>query len=136
MGMVGIRMTRITGTLAIAIFVFCFTLSGCSEIANTQVDIKVIGVGTNFTGFYIKDDSTPQGIDGTIDAYGNYIFEKEIKDLDNIEVHVERLTTARTLQIKIYRDGDKVKESSLESSETSTNKLVLEYQVGEEDTSS
>ncbi|MDA3900339.1 MAG: hypothetical protein PF637_07445 [Spirochaetes bacterium] len=69
----------------------------------------------------------------------SYVFESEVSAEDIIEISATKDSATSDLQIKIYKDGDRVKEAYLDAYKTISDNYVytlrLEYIVPTEDDS-
>lgn len=102
-----------------------------------KIKLMVISTVKGFNGYYIANGDTPVPFSATEDAYGIALYEKEIEDVDYLEVSATTLDGATSIEIKVYRDNKKVK-SSQKTIEDPYNSYTLnfEYSLGEEEESS
>ena len=130
-------MKRLTLLLVIA---FISAFISCSDDKDT-IKFKVLCTGTtnpDFTGFYIVNGGSTTNITAVQVGGSTYEFEKEIKDLDYLEVVATKSKDDSSLTIKVYRDDIRVKEASLDANYPSSDPestLRLDYQYGEEEQS-
>ena len=112
----------------------------CSEDQD-PIKFKVTCTGGNFSGYYIVDGGATNTFEGTLIENEIHEFEKEIEDIDTLEVSATKIDPQPLLEIRIYRDSTKVKEISIESNETISGSddykytVLLDYEYGEEEES-
>lgn len=127
-------MSKILRTsLSVILLVSTVFIGACSEDELDTITLKVICEGS-IGGYYSVNGGTLQSFSPTT-LQGSYtVFEREFDDLDYIEVNAERSDDDDLLEVKIYREGSKVKEDRLDSSDVGEVILYLEYTYGEEET--
>jgi hypothetical protein len=114
-------------------------LISCDDIEYDPIKFKIICVGANFNGYYIVDGGSTKSFDSTdteILSSNTYQYEREIKELDFIEISATiEGTSSASITIKIYRDKIRVKETTMDVAQDETNRtLKLDYEYGEENT--
>ncbi|MDH7553524.1 MAG: hypothetical protein QHH74_07705 [Spirochaetota bacterium] len=119
--------------LVILIAVTLITFIACED-EPVKIKLMVISTVKGFTGYYIVNGDTPVPFSATEDAYGIALFEKEIEDVDYLEVSATTFDGATSIEIKVYSDNKKVK-SSQKTIEDPYNSYTLnfEYSLGEEE---
>jgi hypothetical protein len=112
---------------------FLLTMCGqnCALLID-EIQFKVFSTVAGFTGYYIVEDKEPKHFEDDNSASGDFSFSKNAGELKYIEVNVENKANATSLKIKIYRNGVKVKEASLDNI-TGTKTLNLTYRFKEEE---
>ncbi len=124
--------------LPVILFILMFFIPACEEDIKDPISFKIIAGGP-ISGTYIVDnssiitfDSSTTPAEFTIEN-GFYIYEKEFDELDYLEINAFRDNNTYLLQIKIYKDNNKVKESVLDIG-NSLNYIIIDYVYGEEET--
>ena len=112
-------------------------LISCDDVGFDPIKFKIICVGANFNGYYIVDGGSTKPIDSTdteILSANTYQYEKEIKELDFLEISATiEGTDSASITIKIYRDNIRVKETTMDVAQDEINRtLKLDYEYGEE----
>ncbi|MEJ5361440.1 MAG: hypothetical protein WBK20_00820 [Spirochaetota bacterium] len=123
----------------ILLILLSITLIPFISCADEPVKIKLMVISTvkGFNGYYIVNGDTPVPFSATEDAYGIALFEKEIEDVDYLEVSATTVDGATSIEIKVYKDNKKVKSSqkTIEDPYDSYT-LNFEYSPGEEEENS
>jgi hypothetical protein len=117
--------------LIIAVFLSIY-LCSCSDTAENPLRFKIICLNSNFNGFYIVDGGTTTGIATTDmqNATWEVDIEVVVDDLLEITTVIPKPTdqnTTVTLEIKVYQNGVKLEERSVDYTYNST-KLSYDYQ--------
>ena len=116
--------------------IMVITIIACSE-DKTKIKFKIICTGSStsnsFTGYYIADGGD------TISFSANPEYDKELENIDFLEISATKSQPDAAITIKIYRDDTRVKYSNLDANYKSDgtnvqNTLTLDYHVGEENT--
>lgn len=112
-------------------------LISCDNVEFDPIKFKIICTGANFNGHYIVDGGPTKTFDSTdteILSANTYQYEKEIKELDFLEISATiEGTDSASITIKIYRDKIRVKETTMDVVKDATNRtLKLDYEYGEE----
>lgn len=110
-------------------------MTGCSA-EGSKVTLWVITSYEGFTGYYIKNGDKKENFQVTaVDAYNQSTMEAEISDVDYLNISVETIEGARSVQIMIYKDNKKVKSAYEEILWDGTKYpqtiLQLDYDYGE-----
>ena len=109
------------------LMLFIMFFVSCSA-QQTEIQFKVIAINSNFSGAYSIDGGSYTSYAGSNIENNVYVFEK-MTEIDNqIEVIAAPDSSADSLDISFYDDGDKVKTCSLSSSSTS---LTCEYDISD-----
>ncbi len=110
------------------------TLLPFISCADEPVKIKLMVISTveGFNGYYIVNGETPVPFEATEDAYGIALFEKEIKDVDYLEVSATTEDGATSIEIKVYKDNKKVK-SSQKTIEDPYDSYTLNFEYSSEE---
>ncbi|MBN2400858.1 MAG: hypothetical protein JXN64_00515 [Spirochaetes bacterium] len=119
---------------------FLFRFS-CSDEELDEIKFYVKSTEGNFTGgTYKRNGGTTVAFNGIGIGSNVYEYELELDDVDYLEVSARKVTEDQSVEIRIYRDGVKVKSDKLEPYEQSGTTylydLNLDYEYGEEETSS
>lgn len=117
------------------IFISCtFIYFTACEDEPIKIKLMVISTVKGFNGYYIVNGNTLVPFSATEDSYGIALYEKEIEDVDYLEVSATTIDGATSIEIKVYKDNKKVK-SSQKTIEDPYNSYTLnfEYEIGEEE---
>lgn len=118
-----------------------FLLPSCEGEPLANYTIQVLCTASS------QPDATFWGtytVDGTIknmnpEKFGtnSYIYEKDVAAEDIIEISATKDTAGSDLQIKIYKDGEKINEAYLDAYKTATDEYVytlrLEYEIPDDE---
>jgi hypothetical protein len=106
-------------------------LAACSDDEKDPITVRIFSYYADFSVTYVVNGGTagsiPAGTDEGMLFYGEFT----VQDVDQIEVDVTAPGTADYLEIRIYRDGVKVKEAVA----SSATALSITYTYDEEDVS-
>jgi len=113
----------------------CGTLISCQDEPD-KIKLMVISTVKGFHGYYIVNGGSINTFSATEDAYGIAVYEKELEDVDYLEVSATTEDGATSIEIKVYRNNKKVKSSqkTIEDPYDSYT-LDFEYTLGEEESS-
>lgn len=109
--------------LTIGLLAFVIIITGC-YIEQTSIELKVISLGSNFSGYYIVDGGSINNINGT--GTDPYAFENNVKMDTSIHVHAS--TGGTSIEVLIFENGDLVK-SAQDNSENPS--ITLDYSFDE-----
>jgi len=94
----------------------------------------VLSTVKGFDGYYIIDGDSIGYFSATENAYDTAMYEKEIDDVEYLEVSATTRQDATSIEIKVYRDDKKVKSSQTNIEDPFEPTILnLEYSIGEED---
>ncbi|MCX8123214.1 MAG: hypothetical protein N3F66_03510 [Spirochaetes bacterium] len=116
--------------LAIFILLTLIHIVACED-EPIKIKLMVVSTAKGFHGYYIVNGGTLTPFSATEDAYGIALYEKEIEDVEYLEVSATTEDGATSIEIKIYKDNKKVK-SSQKTIEDPYNSYTLnfEYEMG------
>ncbi len=102
----------------------------CNDDKTEPYNLLVVGNGGDFTGYYIllyNGESKIKGFNGDQgegDEASLYQYEKEIDEIDKIDVYVTRLVSTTSLSVKIYKYDKEVAEEYLAGDSTGSTSSV------------
>ena len=115
------------------LFLIPVLMLSCSDEGIT-IKLMVVSNVKGFSGYYIVNGDTIDYFSATENAYGIAMYEKEIDDVEYLEVSATTKQDATSIEIKVYRDDKKVKSSQTNIEYPFETKILnLEYSIGEED---
>ncbi len=116
-------------------FLVLFLMSSCSDLPRDMlvddIKINVITFGAGFSGYYIVDGDGSKNFESNILTGGFSTYNRNIEILDSLVVAVTTYTGATSVEIKIYRNEELVKENS-QTGLTGPVTLNLSYKYNEE----
>jgi hypothetical protein len=129
--------------LSISLFaIFSLLILSCQSEKNDPITFRVTStssVGVFVGGRYDINGGPSITFVGSNLGSGVYEYETTLEDVDYLEVSASKNDKSDTLKIKIYRNGIKVKETSLDSLALNgaayIYNLELDYKYDEESTS-
>ncbi len=115
------------------LFLIPVLMLSCSDEGIT-IKLMVVSNVKGFSGYYIVNGDTIDYFSATENAYGIAMYEKEIDDVEYLEVSATTKQDATSIEIKVYRDDKKVKSSQTNIEDPFQPTILnLEYSIGEED---
>ena len=115
------------------LFLIPVLMLSCSDEGIT-IKLMVVSNVKGFSGYYIVNGDTIDYFSATENAYGIAMYEKEIDDVEYLEVSATTRQDATSIEIKVYRDDKKVKSSQTNIEDPFEPTILnLEYSIGEED---
>lgn len=114
----------------IAIVLSCNFFFQCGNDQRDSITLRIFSFYQSFTGSYTVDNGTAVTIASEFSfdtGIGNVIHysEYELGEIDSLSVSIVASNTANFLAIRVYKDGEKVKESI--NSSVSSLSLTYEY---------
>ncbi len=129
------------------LFIVAIILFACDSDGEDPYDLIVIGSGSGteidtgyFYGSYLRyydGDPSYESFEGTLDStsdnYKTYKYQIEIKNIDTIDIYVNRKYSSTQLTVKLYKTDKELAEAYLSASTTGTtstnNSLTLKYEA-------
>jgi len=106
------------------LFAFAFT-QGCPLLTN-EVTYKVISKNAGFTGVEIVDSNNIHYFEDTNAVSGTFSYEQSVGEVKNLEIQATTKAGATYISIKIYKNGELVKEETLANA-SSQSTIIAQY---------
>ena len=127
-----VKLRRLKHFIA-CLFLIPVLMLSCSDEGIT-IKLMVVSNVKGFSGYYIVNGDTIDYFSATENAYDTAMYEKEIDDVEYLEVSATTKQDATSIEIKVYRDDKKVKSSQTNIEDPFQPTILnLEYSIGEED---
>ncbi len=112
------------------ITIFLSILISCSN-GERELTLQITAVNGTFSGNYSIDGGALTSFVHTSYENNQAIFEKKIKILENIAIEITAENTATSLTLRIYEDGQIVKNENKTGNGTETLFIQLNYLLDE-----